>query len=211
MAKQNPVGRSVTRMAAVALALVPLAGAHARAEDLAALIRVEAAKAAPDLIAARRSFHQHPELSNREVETGAEIARRLTALGLQVRTGIARTGVVADLVGARPGPTVVWRSDIDALPLDEQVDLPYRSATSGVMHACGHDINIPVGLGAATVLARLRDRLAGRVRFLFQPAEEGPPAGEEGGAPLVIKEGVLAEPQPAAILLKLSRTFLRLP
>jgi len=151
------------------------------------------------LIEARRWFHQHPELSNREVKTAAEIARRLEAMGYEVETGVAHNGVVAILEGALPGPVVAWRSDIDALPIDEQVDVAYRSTNAGVMHACGHDVHTTVGLGAAEVLMMFRDRLHGTVKFIFQPAEEGPPPGEEGGARLMIAEGVLADPAPEAI------------
>jgi amidohydrolase len=151
------------------------------------------------LIEARRWFHQHPELSNREEQTGAEIARRLEAMGYEVQTGVAHTGVVAVLEGDLPGPVVAWRSDIDALPIDEQVDVPYRSTNAGVMHACGHDVHTTVGLGAAEVLMKLKNRLHGTVKFIFQPAEEGPPPGEEGGAKLMIAEGVLADPAPEAI------------
>ncbi len=151
------------------------------------------------LIEARRWFHQHPELSNREEQTGAEIARRLEAMGYEVQTGVAHTGVVAVLEGDLPGPVVAWRSDIDALPIDEQVDIPYRSTNAGVMHACGHDVHTTVGLGAAEVLMKLKNRLHGTVKFIFQPAEEGPPPGEEGGAKLMIAEGVLADPAPEAI------------
>ncbi|MBI4917806.1 MAG: amidohydrolase [Acidobacteria bacterium] len=183
----------------VCAAFVLGVAASAGADDLAARIRVETQAIEQELIRTRRAFHQHPELSNREVETGREIARRLRALGLSVRAPVAGTGVVAELAGALPGPLVAWRADIDALPIEERVDVPYRSASPGVMHACGHDVHITVGLGAAEVLSRLRDRLAGRVRFIFQPAEEGPPAGEPGGAPLMIAEGVLADPVPAAI------------
>ena len=183
-----------------ALALLLLVGLRAEAgQDLAAKIRDASERAYPELVTARRWFHQRPELSNREFATAEEIARRLRALGLEVRSGVAGTGVVATLRGALPGPLVVWRSDIDALPIEEQVDLPYRSAAPGVMHACGHDIHTAVGLGAAQVLSSLRAELHGTVRFLFQPAEEGAPAGEEGGATLMIKEGVLADPVPAAI------------
>lgn len=153
----------------------------------------------PQLIEARRWFHRHPELSNREVETGREIARRLRAMGFEPRTGVAHNGVVAVLEGALPGPVVAWRSDIDALPIDEEVDVPYRSANHGVMHACGHDLHTTVGLGAAEVLMRLKDRLHGTVVFIFQPAEEGPPEGEDGGAPMMIAEGVLDEPAVSAI------------
>jgi amidohydrolase len=151
------------------------------------------------LVEARRWFHQHPELSNREEKTGAEIARRLEAMGYEVETGVARNGVVAVLEGDIPGPVVAWRSDIDALPIDEQVDVPYRSTNAGVMHACGHDLHTTVGLGAAEVLMKLKSRLHGTVKFIFQPAEEGPPPGEEGGAKLMIAEGVLTNPAPEAI------------
>jgi amidohydrolase len=151
------------------------------------------------LIDARRWFHEHPELSNREVETAAEIARRLEAMGYEVETGVAHNGVVAILEGALPGPVVAWRSDIDALPIEEQVEVAYRSTNAGVMHACGHDVHTTVGLGAAEVLMKLKSRLHGTVKFIFQPAEEGPPPGEEGGAMLMIAEGVLTNPAPEAI------------
>jgi amidohydrolase len=151
------------------------------------------------LIEARRWFHQHPELSNRETNTGAEIDQRLGAMGLEVETGVAHTGVVAVLRGARPGPVVAWRCDIDGLPIQEMVDVPYRSVNDGVMHACGHDVHTTVGLGAAEILTKLRDRLHGTVKFIFQPAEEGAPPGEEGGASMMVAEGVLEDPMPDAI------------
>jgi len=153
----------------------------------------------PRLVEARRWFHRHPELSNREEATGREIARRLRDLGLEVTEEVAGHGVVGVLRGDRPGPVVAWRSDIDALPITEQVDVPYRSERAGVMHACGHDVHITIGLGAAEVLSRLKGDLAGTVKFIFQPAEEGAPAGEPGGAPLMIAEGVLENPAPRAI------------
>ena len=153
----------------------------------------------PDLIEARRWFHQHPELSNREEKTGREIARRLREMGYEVTTGVAHNGVVAVLEGAHPGPVVAWRSDIDALPIQEKLDLPYRSTNPGVMHACGHDVHTTVGLGAAAVLMKLKDELHGTVKFIFQPAEEGAPVGEEGGAVMMISEGVLEDPRPEAI------------
>jgi amidohydrolase len=153
----------------------------------------------PQLIEARRWFHQHPELSNREEMTGAEIARRLEAIGYDAQTGVAHTGGVAVLEGALPGPVVAWRSDIDALPIDEEVDLPYRSLNPGVMHACGHDIHTTVGLGVAEVLMRLKERLHGTVVFIFQPAEEGPPPDEDGGASMMIAEGALTDPPAEAI------------
>ncbi len=162
-------------------------------------IAAAASEIEAQLIEARRWFHQHPELSNREEQTGAEIARRLEAMGYEVQTGVAHNGVVAVLEGDLPGPVVAWRSDIDALPIDERVDVPYRSTKAGVMHACGHDVHTTVGLGAAEVLMKLKNRLHGTVKFIFQPAEEGPPPGEEGGAKLMIAEGVLADPAPEAI------------
>ena len=162
-------------------------------------IAAAASEIEAQLIEARRWFHQHPELSNREEQTGAEIARRLEAMGYEVQTGVAHNGVVAVLEGDLPGPVVAWRSDIDALPIDERVDIPYRSTKAGVMHACGHDVHTTVGLGAAEVLMKLKNRLHGTVKFIFQPAEEGPPPGEEGGAKLMIAEGVLADPAPEAI------------
>jgi amidohydrolase len=170
-----------------------------RAADLSGRIAAESERIYPALVQARRWFHQHPELSNREVETGKEIARRLTALGYQVQSGVARTGVVAVLRGGRPGPVVAWRTDIDALPIEEQVAVPFRSQNPGVMHACGHDVHMTVALGIAEVLMKLRGDVAGTVKFVFQPAEEGPPAGEKGGASLMVEEGVLANPAPAAI------------
>jgi amidohydrolase len=164
-------------------------------DEIAALAR----EIEPQLIEARRWFHKHPELSNREEKTGAEIARRLEDMGYEVQTEVAHMGVVAILEGIQPGPVVAWRSDIDALPIHEKVEVPYRSVNDGVMHACGHDIHTTVGLGAAEVLMKLKDRLHGTVKFIFQPAEEGPPVGEAGGAELMIEEGVLEQPMPEAI------------
>ena len=183
-------------LGAAVIAAAP-AGSEERTmnEEIAAL----AAEIEPQLVEARRWFHQNPELSNREEKTGAEIARRLEAMGYDVQTGVAHNGVVAVLEGALPGPVVAWRSDIDALPIHEQVDVPYRSTNDGVMHACGHDVHTTVGLGTAEVLMKLKDKLHGTVKFIFQPAEEGPPVGEEGGARLMIAEGVLEKPMPEAI------------
>ena len=162
-------------------------------------IATVASEIEPQLIEARRWFHQHPELSNREEKTAAEIARRLQAMGYKPRTGVAHHGVVAVLEGALPGPVVAWRSDIDALPIDEEVDVPYSSTHPGVMHACGHDFHTTIGLGTAEVLMRFRDRLHGTVVFIFQPAEEGAPVGEDGGAKMMITEGVLENPPVGAI------------
>jgi amidohydrolase len=159
------------------------------------------------VVAWRRDIHQHPELGNREERTAGLVAERLRRLGLEVRTGVAHTGVVALLRGGRPGPVVALRADMDALPVTELTDLPFASKAGtdyngqnvGVMHACGHDTHVAMLLGVATVLAGVRRDLPGTVKFLFQPAEEGAPAGEEGGAELMIKEGALDDPKPDAI------------
>ena len=161
----------------------------------------------PKVIAWRRDIHQHPELSNREFRTAAKVAAHLEKLGLEVRTGIAHTGVVGILTGERPGPVVALRADMDALPVTEQTGLPFASKVTsefngqqtGVMHACGHDAHVAMLMGAAEVLSQQRAGLAGTVVFIFQPAEEGPPAGEEGGAKLMLAEGVFASPTPTAI------------
>jgi amidohydrolase len=160
----------------------------------------EAAALAPRLIELRRDIHQYPELANREFRTGKLVAERLRALGLEVRHPVARTGVVARLRGGRPGPVVALRADMDALPIQEERDVPYRSRHPGIMHACGHDAHTAVAVAVAELLTRHKDELPGTVVFLFQPAEEGPPEAEEGGAALMVKEGVLDDPRPAVIL-----------
>lgn len=151
------------------------------------------------LITQRRDFHMHPELSNREERTARVVAERLRALGLEVKTNVARHGIIALLRGAKPGPVVAVRADMDALPIQETIDVPYRSQNPGVKHACGHDVHMTVQLGVAEVLSRMKDQIAGTVKFIFQPAEEGAPSGEEGGARLMVKEGVLENPRPQAI------------
>ena len=152
------------------------------------------------LIAQRRDFHMHPELSNREERTSRIVAERLRALGLEeIKTGVAKHGVTALLKGSKPGPVVAVRADMDALPIQETIDVPYKSRNPGVKHACGHDVHMTVELGVAEVLSKMRDQINGTIKFIFQPAEEGAPAGEEGGAPLMIKEGALENPRPAAI------------
>src|ERR1044072_7735438 len=152
------------------------------------------------LIEQRRDFHMHPELSNREERTSRVVAERLRALGLEdIKTGVGRYGVTALLRGAKPGPVVAVRTDMDALPIQENIDVPYKSQNAGVKHACGHDAHMTVELGVAEVLSKMRDQISGTIKFVFQPAEEGPPAGEEGGAPLMIKEGALENPRPQAI------------
>jgi len=155
----------------------------------------------------RRYFHQYPELSNREVKTGAKIAELLRSFGIEVTYPVAKTGVVGLLKGGQPGPVVALRADIDALPVTERNGLPFASKEhsvfngqeTGVMHACGHDAHISILLGVAKILASNKSDLKGTVKFIFQPAEESPPVGEEGGAPLMIKEGVLENPKVDAI------------
>lgn len=152
------------------------------------------------LIAQRRDIHMNPELSNREERTARVVAERLRALGLtDIKTGVAHHGVTALLVGGKPGPVVAVRADMDALPINETLDVPYKSKNPGVKHACGHDVHTTVGLGVAELLAGMKDEISGTIKFIFQPAEEGKPTGEEGGAPMMIKEGALDNPRPQAI------------
>ena len=161
----------------------------------------------PQITAWRRDLHQHPELSNREVRTSKLVADELKKLGYDVRTGIAHTGVVGILKGGKPGPKLAIRADMDALPVTEQVQLPFASKatgqylgkTVGVMHACGHDAHTAMTLGLAEILAKLRPQLPGEVMLIFQPAEEGAPQGEEGGAPLMVKDGVFRDFKPDAV------------
>jgi amidohydrolase len=176
--------------------------------SLSAQIDAAAAGVEAQVIAWRRDFHANPELGNREHRTAAIVADHLRALGLdQVRTGVAHTGVVGVLRGALPGPVVALRADMDALPVAEEVDLPFASKARttwngedvGVMHACGHDAHTAIMMGVATLLAGLRAQLRGSIKFIFQPAEELPPEGEEGGAKLMIEQGALANPVPQAI------------
>ena len=191
-------------LAAIAISL---AGALVRAQDPFARIDQETSRITPTVTEIRHQIHQNPELSNREEKTAALVADYLRKLGLEVRTGVARHGVVALLKGGRPGPVVAVRADMDALPVTEQTNLPFASKVRstylgqdvGVMHACGHDIHTAVQLGVASVLTAMKAELPGTVKFIFQPAEEGPPPGEEGGASLMVKEGVLENPKPQAI------------
>ncbi|HEX4912497.1 MAG TPA: amidohydrolase [Vicinamibacterales bacterium] len=186
-------------------ALVPVslqAQTQPAANPLAADVDRLATEINQQVVAWRRDFHQHPELGNQETRTAKVIADELRKLGYEVTTGVAGTGVVGVLKGGRPGPVVALRSDMDALPVTEQVELPFKSTAKaswngqqvGVMHACGHDNHMAIQLGTATVLARLRDRLPGTVKLIFQPAEEGP-----GGAEPMIKENVLDNPKVDAI------------
>ena len=159
------------------------------------------------IIDLRHQIHQYPELGNREYKTAKLVAKHLRSLGIKVETDIAHTGVVGVLKGNKPGPVVAVRADMDALPVTEETDLPFKSTVKttyldkevGVMHACGHDIHTSVQLGVASVLASMKRSLPGTVKFIFQPAEEGPPPGEEGGAELMLKEGVFDNPKPSAV------------
>ena len=179
----------------------------AQAQSLAREIDARASAVLPKVVLWRRDIHQHPELSNRETRTAKLVADHLTSLGLEVRTGVAHTGVVGVLRGGKPGPVVALRADMDALPVTELVDLPFKSTvttvfngqTVGVMHACGHDNHVAMLMGAAEVLAGLRAQIPGTIKFIFQPAEEGAPRGERGGAGLMIEQGVLENPAPGAI------------
>lgn len=159
-------------------------------------------KIEPRMIEWRRDFHAHPELGNRETRTAEIIAKHLRSLGIEVKTGVAHTGVVGLLVGGKPGPVVALRADMDGLPVTERVDLPFASKVKtqyegqevGVMHACGHDTHVAILMGVAEVLSSMKKDLKGSVKFIFQPAEEGVPKGEEGGAELMVKQGVLDNP-----------------
>ena len=161
----------------------------------------------PQMTTWRRDLHEHPELSNREARTSKFVAAELKKFGLEVHAGIAHTGVVGILKGGKPGPKLAIRADIDALPVTEEVDLPFASKAKGeylgkpvgVMHACGHDAHMAMTLGIAEAMAKMRKDLPGEVMFIFQPAEEGAPPGEEGGAPLMVKDGVFKDFKPDAI------------
>src|ERR1700754_2600650 len=195
--------RSVTAAVAVLSSWVLPAAANvdrAKVDELSASIE-------PKVIAWRRDIHEHPELSNRETRTAKLVAEQLKRIGLEVQTGIAHTGVVGFLKGGRPGPTVAIRADMDALPVTEKTDVPfkshatatYRGETVGVMHACGHDSHTAMLLGIAQIFAGVRETLPGNVLFIFQPAEEGPPAGEDGGAELMLREGLFDKYHPDVI------------
>jgi amidohydrolase len=178
------------------------------ANSLDAKIDAAASAVEPRVIEWRRDFHANPELGNREFRTSAIVAEHLRKLGLdEVRTEVAHTGIVGLLKGALPGPVVALRADMDALPVKEEVDVPFASKATtmwngepaGVMHACGHDTHTAILMGVAEVLAGLRAKLRGSVKFIFQPAEEGAPEGEEGGAKLMIEQGAMENPKPQAI------------
>lgn len=192
--------------------LIPLFGLlllsiGSNAQNVQQLIDQKAKAILPKVIEWRRHIHQNPELGNREFKTMEYIAAHLKSLGLEVTTGVAKTGIVALLKGGKPGPVVALRADIDGLPIKERVELPFKSTVMAdylgtqvpVMHACGHDTHIAMLMGTAEVLAGMRKDVPGTVKFIFQPAEEGPPGTEEGGAPLMVKEGVMDNPKVDAI------------
>ncbi len=210
----RPTTRAKARALAALLCLLPLAAAPAVAQGddpgsaLESSVDQAIERLTPEIVEIRHHIHQNPELSNRETETAALVAEHLRGLGLEVTTGIAHTGVVGVLEGGLPGPVVAVRADMDALPVTEQTDFPFASTKRttflgqevGVAHACGHDVHTSVGLGVASALASVRDELPGTVVFVFQPAEEGPPPGEKGGAPLMLEEGLFERfPKPEAI------------
>lgn len=191
----------------IPILLLLLAGNRISAQNIQQQIDQKAKAILPKLIEWRRHIHQNPELGNREFKTMEYIANHLKSLGLEVKTGVAKTGVVAILKGGKPGPVMALRADIDALPIKERVDVPYKSTVIAdylgqsvpVMHACGHDTHVSILMGTAEVLASMKKDIQGTVKFIFQPAEEGPPGTEEGGAPLMVKEGVMDNPKVDAI------------
>jgi amidohydrolase len=184
-----------------------LSGFYGNSQTLNARIDQKSRSLETKIIGWRRDLHENPELGNREFKTAEKIAAHLKQLGFEVRTGVAHTGVVGLLKGGKPGPVVALRADMDALPVTERVDLPFKSKvtaeyngqTTGVMHACGHDTHVAMLMGVAEVLAAVKSDLKGTVKLIFQPAEEGAPEGEEGGAKLMVKEGVLENPKVDAI------------
>jgi amidohydrolase len=187
-------------LVACCLSLVSL---FAFSQDLTSMIEQKALAIQSKLVEWRRYLHQHPELSNREYKTGQFVAQHLKELGIEVKYPVAKTGVLGILKGAKPGPVIALRADMDALPIKERTDVPFKSTVMSeymgdsvpVMHACGHDSHVAMLLGTAEVLSSMKDQIAGTVKFIFQPAEESPPPGEEGGAPLMIKEGVMDDPK----------------
>jgi amidohydrolase len=194
-------------MSALLGGLLLLAGASPAGGSVQAEIDTRARAVLPRVVEWRRDLHQHPELGNREVRTAGKVAEHLKALGLEVTTGVAHTGVVALGRGGKPGPVVALRADMDGLPVTEELDLPFKSTARGewrgqpvgVMHACGHDAHTAILMGVAEVLVGMKARLPGTVKLIFQPAEEGLPPGEEGGAALMTKQGVLNDPKVDAI------------
>ena len=193
--------RSLATLSLIVLGFSPLRTVPAQSPIPTAL-QQQITRVQNKVVAWRRDIHQHPELGNRETRTAKLVADHLRSLGIEVATGVAHTGVVGILKGGRPGPVVLLRADMDALPVTERANISFKSTVRstyngqevGVMHACGHDTHVAILMGVAEVLAFTRDQLPGTVKFVFQPAEEGPPPGEQGGAELMVKEGVLTKP-----------------
>lgn len=183
------------------------ANAVAQKQNLRPEVSKKALSITQKVVDWRRDLHEHPELGNQENRTAALVAKHLKSLGIEVQTGVAKTGVVGILKGGKPGPVVALRADMDGLPVTERVDLPFASKVKtmyngqevGVMHACGHDSHVAILMGVAEVLAAMKKDIPGTVKFIFQPAEEGVPEGEEGGAALMVKEGVLENPKVEVI------------
>lgn len=198
---------SARPLAGLALAAALALPAHAAAQSADARVGAAVDRFAPAIVEARHRIHQYPELGNREFKTAEMVARHLRSLGMEVQTGVAHTGVVGVLRGGRPGPVVAVRADMDALPVTEDTPYTFKSTVRttyngqevGVAHACGHDVHTAVQMGVASVLASMREQVPGTVVFLFQPAEEGPPLGEKGGAALMLEEGVFDRWKPSAV------------
>ncbi|HYA49493.1 MAG TPA: amidohydrolase [Burkholderiales bacterium] len=197
----DPSARRTIPLALVLAALLASLSSPLLAVDpkTAQKIDDEIERTKSEVVKIRRFIHMNPELGNREFETARLVGSKLDTLGLEIRRGVAKTGVVALLRGAQPGITVAVRADMDALPIQEMTGLPFKSLNAGVMHACGHDVHTSILLGTAMILSSLKERIKGNVTFIFQPAEEGAPAGEEGGAALMVKEGALDNPPVSAI------------
>jgi amidohydrolase len=193
----------VKKIIAAIAVVISLPALYAQKTALETQIESAVSRIEPKCVAWRRDFHEHPELSNREFRTSKIIADHLRSLGIEVKEGVAKTGVVGILHGGKPGPVIGLRADMDALPVTERGNLSFASKVRstfngqdvGVMHACGHDTHVAMLMSVAEILSGMKKDLAGTVKFIFQPAEEGPPTGEEGGAPLMVKEGVLENPK----------------
>ena len=208
MPRSGAAATCLTTLAfALACAAVPARAQQAPAPAQRPEIADAARRLQGDVVAWRRDLHQHPELGNRETRTAKQVAEHLRKLGLAPKTGIATTGVTAVLKGGKPGPRIALRADMDALPVTEKTDVPFaskatatfRGETTGVMHACGHDAHTSILMGVAEALAAMKDELPGEVLFVFQPAEEGPPDGEKGGAEEMLAQGIFGDFQPEAV------------
>ncbi len=192
--------RRTTTVILTLATLTILFTSRSQADEILDRVRQLTEQVTPAVVEMRRDLHAHPELSNREERTARVVAERLRAIGIdEIKTGVAHHGVVALIRGKQPGPVVALRADMDALPIQEDTGLAFASQNRGVMHACGHDVHTAVLLGAAEVLSQMRDAIPGAVKLIFQPAEEGAPAGEEGGAKMMIQQGVLRDPDVSAI------------